>query len=129
MAFLRSAIGVCGKLYWHAMRSVPVGIRPGFLARNQGRRIGQALGSDQMLESRKPMIIVMRTVVGFPATRGGIEFVGKRGCPFLPCEMPCSESFTAVRTPEPAKARQTQARPYLAAAAAALGGARFPLWN
>ncbi len=34
---------------------------------NQGCGIGQALGSDQMLESRKPMIIVMRTVVWFPA--------------------------------------------------------------
>ena len=33
------------------------------------------------------MIIVMRTVVGFPAARGGIELVPKRGCPFLPCEI------------------------------------------
>ena len=41
-----------------------------------------------MLESHQPMIIVMRTIVGFPATPGGIKLVGKRGCPLLPCEMP-----------------------------------------
>jgi hypothetical protein len=72
----------------HAIGSPPVGVRAGFLACNQGCGIGQALGIDQMLESRKPMIIVMRTIVGFPATRGGVGLVGKRGCPFLPCEMP-----------------------------------------
>jgi hypothetical protein len=41
-----------------------------------------------MLESRKPMIIVMRTVVWFAATRGAVELVGKRCRPFLPCEKP-----------------------------------------
>src|SRR6516165_10760534 len=34
------------------------------------------------------MFIVMRTVVGFPATRGGFELVGECSRPFLPCEMP-----------------------------------------
>jgi hypothetical protein len=70
------------------MGSAPVGIRPGLFARNQGHGIGQALGRDQVLESRKPILIVMRTVVGFAASRGGVEFTGKRGCPFLPCEIP-----------------------------------------
>ena len=41
-----------------------------------------------MLESRKPMIIVMRTIVGLPANPGSIKLVGKRGCPLPPCEMP-----------------------------------------
>ena len=34
------------------------------------------------------MIIVVRTVVWFPATRGGVELVGERCGPFLPCEKP-----------------------------------------
>src|SRR5262249_42556191 len=76
-----------GQLYWHAVGSAPVGVRPGFLASEERSRIGQALGSDQMLESSKPMIIVMRAVIGFPAVRDGVELVGKRGCPFLPREM------------------------------------------
>ena len=41
-----------------------------------------------MLESRKPMIIVLRTIVGLPANPGSIKLVGKRGCPLPPCEMP-----------------------------------------
>jgi len=73
--------------YLHAVRCAPVGIRPGLFARNQGRGIGQALRHDQVLESRKPMIIVMRTVVRFHAAPGGIELVPKRDCPFLPCEI------------------------------------------
>jgi hypothetical protein len=63
---VRSTIGACGQLYWHAVGSAPVGVRPGLLARSQGCGIGQALGSDQMLESRKPMIIVMRISGGRP---------------------------------------------------------------
>src|SRR6516165_9438366 len=72
---VRSNVGACGQFYRHAVGGAPVGVRPGLLARNQSRGIGQALGSDQMLESRKPMIIVVRTVVWFPATRGGVELV------------------------------------------------------
>src|ERR1700738_1421695 len=34
------------------------------------------------------MIIVTRTVVGFPATRGDLELVGEGSRPFLPCEIP-----------------------------------------
>src|SRR5262245_32242118 len=41
-----------------------------------------------MFESSKPMIIVMRAVIRFPAARGGVELFGKRGCPFLPCKIP-----------------------------------------
>ena len=85
---VRSNVGACGQFYRHAVGGTPVGVRPGLLARNQDCGIGQALGSDQMLESRKPMIIVVRTVVWFPATRGGVELVGERCGPFLPCEKP-----------------------------------------
>jgi hypothetical protein len=45
-ALVRSTIGACGQLYWHAVGGAPVGVRPGLLARNQSRGIGQALGSD-----------------------------------------------------------------------------------
>src|ERR1700757_64897 len=69
------------------MGSAPVSVRPGLFARNQARRIGQALSRDQVFECRQPMIIVMGAVVGFTGARGGVELVRKRGCPFLPGEM------------------------------------------
>src|SRR5258708_26807226 len=70
------------------MGGAPVGLGPGLLSREQRSRIGQALVRDQALESHKPMIIVTRTVVRFPATRGDLELVGEGSRPFLPCEIP-----------------------------------------
>ena len=79
------------------MGSTPVSVRPGLFARNQASRIGQALSHDQVLKSRKPMIIVMGAVVGFAEGRGSLELVGKRGCPFLPGEMPLFGEFHGER--------------------------------
>ena len=70
------------------MRSVSVGFGPGFLAREERRRIGQTLGGDQALERGQPVFVVARTVVGFTAIGGGLEFVRQRGGPLFPGEMP-----------------------------------------
>ena len=88
---------VTWQLYWHTMGGTPVGVCPGLLARNQGRGIGQALRGDQVLESRKPMIIVMGTVVGFTGGRGGVELVGKPGCPLFPGEISLFGEFHGER--------------------------------
>src|SRR5258708_5913302 len=79
------------------MGGASVGLGPGLLSREQRSRIGQALVRDQVLESHKPMIIVTRTVVGFPASRGGFELVGEGSRPFLPCEIPLLGEFHRER--------------------------------
>jgi hypothetical protein len=71
------------------------------------------------------MVIVMRTVVGFPATRGGLELVGEGRRPFLPCEMPLLGELDHERE-RLGLPRLGKHRPFLAAAAAALGAARGP---
>src|SRR5258708_21945814 len=70
------------------MGGAPVGLGPGLLSREQRSRIGHALVRARAPERRKPMIILTRTVVGFPASRGGFELVGEGSRPFLPCEIP-----------------------------------------
>src|SRR5713101_2135511 len=70
------------------MRGAPMSFGPGLLAREKRRRISQARGHDQALESRQPMVIVSRAVVRLTATGGGLEFIGERGRPFLPGEIP-----------------------------------------
>src|SRR5215472_1199495 len=79
------------------MGSASVSVCPGLFARNQAGRIGEALSRDQVLESRQPMIIVMGAVVGFTGSRGGVELVGQRGCPFLPGEIPLFGEFHGER--------------------------------
>src|SRR4029077_16646251 len=68
---------------WLAVRSAPVGFGPSLLARLEFRRIGQPFGRDQALESRQPMVVVMRAIVG-----RAFEFLGERGGPFAPGEVP-----------------------------------------
>jgi hypothetical protein len=65
-----------------------IGFSPGFLAYVQGCAVDQALGQDQALKRREPMVIVLRTVVGLAAVGRCLEFIGKRGGPFIPSEMP-----------------------------------------
>jgi hypothetical protein len=77
----------------------PVRLGPCRLSREQRSPVGQAFGRDQVVESRKPMIIVMRTVVGFPATRGGLKLVGECSRPFPPCEMPLLGQLHREREP------------------------------
>jgi hypothetical protein len=76
------------QLHWLAVRSATIGICPGLFAREQRGRIGQALGRDKALESRQPMLVVMRAVVGLAAIGSGLEFAGERCGPLLPREMP-----------------------------------------
>jgi len=47
--FVRSTIGACGQLYWHAVRSAPVGVRPSLLR------------ATKVAESVKPGMIKAKT--------------------------------------------------------------------
>ena len=58
------------------MRGVPVRIGPGFLARLQLRTIHQPFGCDHAFESREPIVVVMRAVIGLATGRG---FKGSTG--------------------------------------------------
>src|ERR1700756_5804460 len=79
------------------MGSAPVGLGPRLLARSQARRIAQAFGCTQALESAQPMVIVTRAVVGLTAARGGAEFIGQRDRPFLPSELPLLRELDCER--------------------------------
>ncbi len=69
------------------MGRVAIGVGPGFLAREEGLRIGKTFGGDQALQGRQPVVIVALAVVGFTPVGCGFELVGERGGPLLPCEM------------------------------------------
>jgi hypothetical protein len=72
-----------------AVRGVPVRIGPCFLARVQLRTIRQPFGGDQAFESREPIVVVMRAIIGLATIGRGFEFIGKRAGPFLPRESYC----------------------------------------
>jgi hypothetical protein len=44
-------------------------------------------------ESREPIVVVMRAVIGLATIARGFEFIGKRAGPFLPCEMSLFEEL------------------------------------
>ncbi len=60
------------QLHGFAMWSVPVRVGPGFFAGGERRAIAQAFGHDQPLQSREPMLVVMRAVVGLAAISGSL---------------------------------------------------------
>jgi hypothetical protein len=66
---------------------VTIRIRPRLLARGQLARIGKCLGRDQPFQRRKPMLVIMGAVVGFPAFRSGLELLGQSSGPFFPSEV------------------------------------------
>ena len=70
------------------VRSGPVGFGPGFPAREQRSLVGQTLGRHHALESRQPVFVVARAVVGFPAPGSGLQFLGETGSPLFPGEVP-----------------------------------------
>ena len=69
------------------MGCAPVSFGPGFLARDERRRLGKTFGRHETLQSSQPMLIVMGAVVGFAAVGGGCEFLGQRPGPFFPGEV------------------------------------------
>src|SRR4029077_10075647 len=75
----------------------PVRVGPRFFAGGERCRVAQALGGNQSLQSRKPMFVVMRAVVGLTAIGGGLELLRKRRGPFLPSEMPMLGEFHGKR--------------------------------
>jgi len=66
---------------------MPVGVGPGFFARQQCRLIRQALSYHQTLQRGQPMVIVMRTIVRLTAIRRGFQLLSQRRRPFLPGEV------------------------------------------
>src|SRR4029077_12426247 len=76
-----------GQIDGFAVGCAAIGFRPSFLARDERGRIGQSFCRHQALESREPMIVVARAVVGLTAIGCGFELAGQRGGPFFPGEM------------------------------------------
>src|SRR5215475_4115455 len=58
---------------------------------------GQTFRGHQTLQRGQPVLVVARTVIGFAAIRGGLEFVGQRSCPLFPREMPLFREFDGQR--------------------------------
>src|ERR1700722_20418295 len=80
-----------------AVGSVPVSAGPCFLPTRESRRIAQALGGDEALQRREPMLVVMRAIVRLAAIGGCLEFVCERGGPLFPSEMPSLGKFHSER--------------------------------
>jgi hypothetical protein len=70
-----------------AVRGVAVGVGPGFFAGEEGGGIGKPFSAEQALESGKPVVVIMRAIVGLAAVGGGFEFGGEGGGPFFPSEV------------------------------------------
>ncbi len=78
-------------LFWEfdglAVRRMPIGFSPGFLAFEHRRRIGQLLHYDKVFESCQPVVVVARAIVVLAAICRSLKLFSKRGGPFTPCEM------------------------------------------
>ncbi len=70
-----------------SVRGVTIRISPGFFASEERRRIGQTFCGEKALKSRKPVVVVVRAIIGVAAVCGSLEFAGERGGPFFPGEM------------------------------------------
>src|ERR1700687_1777920 len=67
--------GSRGEFHRFAVRRAAVGFGPRFFASEKRRGIGQALRVEQALQSRQPVVVVVRAIVGLNAASGGLEFV------------------------------------------------------
>ena len=83
LRFLRSS----SQLDRLAVGCVAIGVGPLDFSREELGLVRQLFGSDQAFERRQPMLVVVRALVWLSAIRRGSQFIGKRGCPFLPGEM------------------------------------------
>src|SRR5258706_3041263 len=72
------------EFHWFAVRGVKVCVGPGFLALVQLRAAGETFCRHELFQSREPMLVIMRAIVGFAALGGHFEFVRERCRPFLP---------------------------------------------
>src|SRR5579863_9988633 len=70
-----------------AMRSVTVGLGPGLFTLQHRVSIRQALGQDQALQRRQPMLVVARAVVGLASIGSLPELASQRGGPLFPGEV------------------------------------------
>ena len=62
-------------------------VSPSFLAFQKRGGIGQAFTAYQTLQSRQPVVVVMRSIVGLTPVGGGSEFGGEGVGPLFPGEM------------------------------------------
>src|SRR5262249_26523079 len=79
------------------MWSVPVGIRPRLLAGEKSLPVTQALFRNEPFESRQPVFVVTRAVIGLTSIGGRLQFVSKRGGPFFPGEVALLGKFHSHR--------------------------------
>src|SRR5260370_30205910 len=70
-----------------AVRGARMGCGPGFFASEKRSGVAQSVSGDEAFESREPMLVVMRTIIGLASIGRGFEFVSERGGPFLPSEI------------------------------------------
>lgn len=89
--------GVAVQFNGVTVRRVPVRVDPSFLACVQGCSIGQTLFQHQALESRQPMMVVARPIVGLTSIGRCLEFISKGGGPFIPGEVPKLGQFDGER--------------------------------
>ena len=69
------------------MRGATICFGPGIFASEKRSGVAQTLSGGEAFESREPMLVVMRTIIGLASIGCGFKFVSERGCPFLPSEI------------------------------------------
>ena len=80
-----------------AVRRVPVGFDPIFLAHIEGCSIGQTFFQHQALESRQPMVVIARSIVRLISIGRCLQFISKPGGPFIPSEVSKLGEFNGER--------------------------------
>src|SRR5215510_7129353 len=70
-----------------AVWGVAIRVRPCVFPRSPRPGVGQAFARDQPLKSRQPVFVVTRAIVGLTPIRRCLQFLSKRGGPFLPGEV------------------------------------------
>src|SRR5690242_2373413 len=63
-----------GQLDRLAVGSVTIGVSPGFFALQQRGGIGQTLAVYQVLQSRQPVVVIVRAIVGLTSLGRSSEF-------------------------------------------------------
>jgi hypothetical protein len=78
-----------GTIQFHRspVRGMEVSFRPCFFAFMHCLPIRKAFVDDKAFERRQPMLIIMCAVIRLAAIRGGLQLIGQRSGPLLPCEM------------------------------------------
>jgi len=75
--------------------SAPVSLGPRFFPGEHRGLVREVLFGHQTLESREPMVVVVRAIVGLTAIRGGLQLIDERGRYSFQVKCRCADSRTA----------------------------------